>query len=221
LVIIGLCRGGQALISGDEAGYAGGRKFKPKGQNFGREIDGRVVRFAFAIGKLRKQLDLFERLLTDGLALGAQGAELGHIPFDGALDTLLIESQELEVFGVVEPGVSSGDRFADGEVGGVCSFTGGHVAELAQLAGGEDSRFEGAGEFEAPAILSDGLCEIEFQGADGLERLADAGTVELEGLVLGLGEETDLAGEAVTVGIETGAMLAGFGFWTGGALCVG
>jgi len=30
--------------------------------------------------------------------------------------------------------------------------------------------------------------------------------VELEGLVLGLGEEADLAGEAVAIGVETGAV---------------
>jgi len=43
----------------------------------------------------------------------------------------------------------------------------------------------------------------------------------VEGLVLFGGEETDLAREAVTIGVETGAMLACFGFGTGGFLSVG
>ena len=50
---------------------------------------------------------------------------------------------------------------------------------------------------------------------------ADAGAVLVEGLVLFGGEETDLAREAVTIGVETSAMLAFFGFGTGGVLSVG
>jgi hypothetical protein len=39
--------------------------------------------------------------------------------------------------------------------------------------------------------------------------------VQFESLVLVGGEQADLAGEAVTIGVEAGAMLAFFGFGTG------
>jgi len=40
-------------------------------------------------------------------------------------------------------------------------------------------------------------------------------------LLLAGGDKTDLAGEAVTIGVEAGALLAFFGSGTGGFLSVG
>ena len=71
-----------------------------------------------------------------------------------------------------------------------------------------------------PVVFGDGLRQFGFQRADGFERFADTGAVLLEGLVLVGGEEMDLAGEAVTIGVEAGAMFAWFGFGTGGFLRV-
>ena len=113
-------------------------------QEFGREIAGRIVLFALAIGKLGKQLSLFERLLMDGFAFGPQGAELTHILCDGAVDALLIESKQLEIFAFGEPGAGSGERFVDGKLGGVVAGVGDEGSECALMAESEDAGFEGA-----------------------------------------------------------------------------
>ena len=55
----------------------------------------------------------------DGFALGPQGAELGHVLLNGAVDALLIERQKLEVFALGEPGVSFGECFVNGNLGRV------------------------------------------------------------------------------------------------------
>jgi len=92
---------------------------------------------------------------------------------------------------------------------------------LAEVAKSEDAGFEGAGAFEAPAVLGDGLGEIELERAHGFEGFADAGAVLVEGLLLVGGEKADLAGEAVTISVETGAMLGFFGSGTRRVLGVG
>jgi hypothetical protein len=61
-------------------------------------------------------------------------------------------------------------------------------------------------------VFSDGLGEFELQRAYGFEGFADAGAVLVEGFALVGGEQADLSGEAVTIGVEAGAMLAFFGF---------
>jgi hypothetical protein len=210
----------EALIPVDEAADSSARKIGPNLQYFRREVGGRIVRFALAIGKLGEQLGFFERLLKDGFAFGPQGTELGHILLDGAVDALLIESQELEIFALGDPGVGFGERFVNGNLGGVFSNSPEGVAELTEYASSEDAGFDGAGAFQAPVIFGDGLGQLGFEGADGFEGFADAGAVLVESLVLFGGEKADLAGEAVTISVEAGAMLAFFGFGTGGFLSV-
>jgi hypothetical protein len=95
------------------------------------------------------------------------------------------------------------------------------VAELTEYASSENAGFDGAGALEAPVVFGDGLGESGLQGAHGFEGFADAGAVVVEGLLLADGEKTDLASEPVTIGVEAGAMLAWFGFGTGGFLSVG
>jgi hypothetical protein len=87
-------------------------------QKLGREVGGRIVLLALGMCKLGKQLGLFEGLLTGGLAFGPQGAELSHILLKGAVDALLIERQELEIFAFVDPGAGAGEGFLYGKLGG-------------------------------------------------------------------------------------------------------
>jgi hypothetical protein len=103
-------------------------------QKFGREVAGRIVLFPLAVCELGKQLGLFERPFAGGLALGPQGAELGHILLNGAVDALLIERQELEILALGEPGLSFGERFVDGNLGGVFSDSPAGVAKLTEYA---------------------------------------------------------------------------------------
>jgi hypothetical protein len=86
-------------------------------------------------------------------------------------------------------------------------------------AGGEDGGFHGADALEAPAVFGNGLGDIDFESADGGEGFADAFAVSVEGGLLSGGEQVDLAGESVFVGVETGALRAGLTFgggWPGG-----
>ena len=157
---------------------------------------------------LGEVLGFFEGLVARGFAFGAQGAEFDHIAFDSAVDALLIESEELEIVGFGDPGAGLVDGFVDGELVGV--FPG--MVRSVDLASGEDAGFDGADTLEAPAIFGDGLGEIDFKGADGSEGGDDAIAVGVEGFLFGFGEDESLAGESVTVGIETRAM-RGFGVW--------
>ena len=86
-----------------------------------------------------------------------------------------------------------------------------------RLAEREDAGFDGAGAVEAPVVFGDGLGELLLENADGGEGFDDGLAVFLEGVVLFGGEEVDLAGESVFVGVETGALLAGLGCWPGWA----
>ena len=79
----------ETLIPVDQAADAGGRKIRPNLHYFRREVASRIVLLALAVCQLGKQLGLFERLLTDGLAFGPQGTELSHIILNGAVDALL------------------------------------------------------------------------------------------------------------------------------------
>jgi len=113
-----------------------------------------------------------------------------------------------------------GEGFVDGKLGGVVAVRRGECAECALLAESEDAGFDGAGAFQAPMVFGDGLGEFDLQRAHGFEGFADAGAVFLEGLVLIGGKEIDLASEAVTIGVETGAILAFFGSGTRAFLSV-
>jgi hypothetical protein len=183
-------------------------------QQFRRQIASQTVAVAFAICKLGKQLG-FERRLTGGFAVGPH-AWLGHILLRGPVDALrmlYIESQEVEIFALREPGAGLGERFVDGKLGGVIPVRRGEGAESAES---KDARFEGTGGFEAPVVFGDGLLQIEFQCAHGFEGFADAGAVWVERLVLLPCEKADLAGQAVTIGVEARVMLAFFGRDAGG-----
>jgi hypothetical protein len=105
-----------------------------------------------------------------------------------------------------------GKRFVDGKLGRVVPVPRDEGAERAVLAESEDAGFAGAGAFETPVIFGYGLGEFDLQRTDGLEGIADAGAVFLEGLVLVGSEDADLAGEAVTISVEAVAILAFFGF---------
>jgi hypothetical protein len=89
------------------------------------------------------------------------------------------------------------------------------------LAGSKDGGLHGADALEAPAVFSDGLGDIDFEGADGGEGFADAFAVSVEGGLLSGGEKVDLTGQAVTISVEASAMLAFRGCRSGGVLGVG
>jgi len=67
---------------------------------------------------------------------------------------------------------------------------------------GEDGIFEGAGAVESPAVLCDCLGEIGFEGVDRSEGFADGVAVLLEGCPVFGCVNDDLAGKAVSEGIQ-------------------
>jgi hypothetical protein len=67
------------------------------------------------------------------------------------------------------------------------------------------------GELEAPVVFADGAGESEFEFADGREGFDDAFAMSFEGLLFVGSEQVNLAGEAVPIGVETGAV----GAWRG------
>jgi membrane protein len=122
---------------------------------------------------------------------------------DAALDAVLVEGEELEVLALGEPDAGLGEGDVD------LGVAGGAVGGLAD-ADGVDGAFDGDAAVEGPAVGGDGLDEVGFQAADGGQGLVDAGAVFAVGdLVVG-GQDVDLAGEAVAVGVE-GARVAVLG----------
>ena len=90
---------------------------------------------------------------------------------------------------------------------GVGEFGGPSIAEAC----GEDGVFHGAGTSEAPTVVGYGLDEAGFHGAFGGERFLDAlAVLEVGRLVIGR-EDEDLAGQAMSIGIES-ATVSGFHF---------
>ena len=76
---------------------------------------------------------------------------------------------------------------------------------------GEDGVFQGSGASEAPTVVGDGLDEAGFECAFGREGFLDALAVyEVGRLVIGR-EDEDLAGQAMSIGIES-ARVSGFRF---------
>ena len=114
----------------------------------------------------------------------------------------------MEIFALGEPGAGLGECLVDGKLGGVIPVRRGEGSECALLAESEDAGLDGASAFQPPMVFSDGLGELDLQPADGIEGIANAGAVLVEGFVLVGCEEIDLAGEAVTIGVEAGAVLA-------------
>ena len=200
----------QVLFAGDQRLDFGARKNELPGG----EIGGHLVGFTFAFGQLGEEYGFFDGLLTGGQAFGPLGAEFGHVLLDGALDTLLVKRQQLDVPSFGEPGFGLRDGLVE------LTLADGLGKILRHLADSEDAGFEGAGAFEAPLVFGDGLGEFDLQRADGFEGFVNAGAVLLEGFVLVDCEEMDLAGEAVTIGVEARAMFAGFGSGAGGFLSV-
>jgi len=127
----------------------------------------------------------------------------GHVLLDGALDTLPVKRQQLDIPGFREPGF--GLRY------GLLSW----FHRFPRLAESEDAGLDGAGAVEAPFVFSDGLGDLPLENAGGGEDFDDGLAVFLEGLVLFGGEKVDLAGEAVFVGVDAGALHAGVRSWPG------
>jgi hypothetical protein len=165
---------------------------------------------------LREKQGFVERLIASCFAFGPQGAEFGHIPLNGAVDALLVESEKQEIVVLGEPSAGLDEGIFDEKLGWVFGCRdAGIEAEQTLQASGEDTGFDGAGTLEAPAVFSNGLGDIDFEGADGGEGFADAFAVRVEGGLLSGSEKVDLTGEAVFVGIETSALRAGLASGSG------
>jgi hypothetical protein len=121
--------------------------------------------------------------------------------------------QEMKLVAVVDPGAGLGG-------GGVGLGATGLFGGIFALVEGEDGVFQGAGAVEAPAVLGDGLSEIELESAGGGEGFADAIAVLRESLLVFRGLKDDLASEAVAEGVEGGTLFAFGGTRTGGMLGV-
>jgi len=111
-----------------------------------------------------QQLGFREGVTSDGLAFRPQGTEFGHVALNGAVDALLIESEELEAVAFDAPGAGVRGGFVFSRFFAVFSGPDFIAAQFALHAGGEDAGFDGADAFEEPVVLSDGMGEVDFQG---------------------------------------------------------
>src|SRR5215470_11361734 len=107
----------------------------------------------------------------------------------------------MEVVGVLKPG----SGVSEGVIDGVDARS---VFRVLRQAEGESAGFDGAGALEAPAVVGDGLDDIALEVADGGEAFENDFAVLFVGLLLFGSEDTELAGEAVTPGIEPATPLA-------------
>ena len=149
-------------------------------------------------------------LLVGFAAGGLESAELGGVLFDGAVDALLVEGDEGEETGLLDPGLAFGQGVVDFVVAGF-GFAG-----VAVDAFGEDVVLDGAGALEAPAVFGYRLDEVGFLNADGGEFGVIGLAVSAEGFGLFGSVDVDFAGESVFEGVEAGAALAGGGAGAGG-----
>ena len=163
------------------------------------------------------------QLRFDGgeFAVPLQIAELGRVLFHRTADAVFVSCQEIKLAGVVHPGAALGE-------GGVEFGLIGILGDMFALAEREDGVFQGTGAVEAPAVLGDGLGEIDFESAFGGEGLADSVAVLVEGFLVFRSVDDDLAGESVAEGVEGRTLFTFRGprtrrklgvFTAGGKLC--
>src|SRR5262249_5039773 len=126
---------------------------------------------------------------------------MGHVLFDGSLDALLVNGKKMEVVGVLKPGSGVSEGVIDG-------VDAGSVFRVLGQAEGESASFNGAGALEAPAVVGDGLGDIALEVTDGSEAFEDDFAVLFVGELLFGSQDAELAGEAVTPGIEPATPLA-------------
>src|SRR5215468_5383417 len=136
---------------------------------------------------------------------------MGHVLFDGAVDALLVNGQQMEVVGVLKPGSGVSEGVIDG-------VDAGSVFRVLGEAEGESASLNGASALQAPAVVGDGLDDIALEVANGGEAFEDDFAVLFVGLLFFGSEDAELAGEAVTPGIEPATPLAFGSLGAGGAV---
>ena len=149
-----------------------------------------------------------------GFAGGLEGKQALFVAEEFAGDALFVDGEQGEFFRIAPEGAGGGHGGVDL---GVQTFDFGIEGVMAE---GEDVIFDGAGAVETPFVFGDGLGDLEFEGTFGLVGFADGGAEGFEGVAVLIGEDGDLAGEAVTPGVEGGADFALRGFGAGGLLGV-
>ena len=134
---------------------------------------------------------------------------MAQVLLQAAVDALLVEGQELEVF-----------RFdredSRGRVGGLDLRV--LVREFVCVLGeaeGEEVVFDGAGAVETPAIGRDALGELDFEGSFGRHGCDQGGGEWVVRDAILFGHGGYLAGEIVTAGVVAGGSFAFFGFGAG------
>jgi len=167
---------------------------------------------------------LFEAAVdADGMVLlllfvrGAEPLELAEqveVFGDLALETGFVAVEAVEFLLLVFEGHGAGH--------GGCGFgsLAGELFDVLTVAHGVDGRFGGLQLVDAPVTVNDGAAELLLDGFDGFE-IFHEGFVE-EAVRFGFrgGDDDHLAGEAVTGGVERGALLSDFRDRTGGFLGV-
>jgi hypothetical protein len=113
------------------------------------------------------------------------------------------------------------DRGGHGESGVNFRVSGVDVVGLFVDAERKEVSFESGDAIDTPGCVGEGLHELLFERALGLEIVEEAlGVVCIGGVVLG-GKDDDVAGESMAECVEGGALFAGRGAGAGGVLGVG
>ena len=146
--------------------------------------------------RLAQEAGLLERFLALALPFGLEFLELPAIFLDGAIDALLVQGEPLEVFGVIEEGLGPSERGVDFGVIHV------YVTSLREVAEGEDVVFDGADTLQAPEVLCDEGCELEFERVLRPEAIDEIlNEFVMRGAVFD-GGDADLAGDAVAQSVH-------------------
>jgi hypothetical protein len=103
------------------------------------EIEEGIIDFAFELREFREDHGLFDGLRVGRFANGLFGLEIGGIADQHAVDALLVEGEELEVSGLLDPSLTGGQGDVD-FARGIAIFV-----ELGIEALGEDGVLQGAG----------------------------------------------------------------------------
>ena len=106
---------------------------------------------AFGLSELSEELSLFEGLGEGGFACGLQGSEALFVSLDLAADSLFVDGEERELFGVVPEDAGLGEGGVD------LGAFGFDVAGEAGMTEGDDVVFDGSGAIETPFVFGDGL----------------------------------------------------------------
>jgi hypothetical protein len=157
---------------------------------------------------IRKFKPIFRRMVPWLFPGSLKAVELRDAFLQIAVDALLVDAEERELFGIGKEDARAVESRVDLNI-----FSGGGGFEIAER---EDVGLDGEDAIETPVVVGDRLSDLELEGVCGLEAVQELGAELVVGRAVFGGEDGGLPGEAVAEVVQADALAARGGRGAGG-----